>query len=631
MPQTPKATFNFKNLNVQPSVPLLGVVNMVARTTKGPFEDPSELIASPSQFTRMFGSEIVPDGSVSNIMKALEMGAKVRVTRVAGNGATYGWAMPITLPEDGTDEPGVVARAVPSVAVPNGASVLAIVISDPSGAENSLTMRMAIRTREAGSPVLDDTGINLDRPFYLKLNVSTEPTLRASIAQYGARDEATGLPTYDSLLAETLLFSAVSATASGNATTPSINVDTFQNFIENAPNITLEAIPGKSGDGTGTMSELPTGIQTMEDILSILRQFSNWNSSIMIGKTEGGNTEEDEVTDKNIYMECHEGTSGTTPTADEWYSAYEASKTYYEAYSVILSHIHQHLPDDYTKVYSKVADDVHRIFEYELYVEVPKYSPGTRTPATVDETLSALKNLVQTIGPKKEVAYFGGGIKYYNENGSLQKCDVLGSVAGLDATCASIFGPWYSFSGMNRGVIASALGPVMKNLGGPADVDKLNEFAQWYMNLFVIKNTRVQGQRTMLWHGFTSNPIDDSEKFLSIVRLNLYLKKNLRPIMESYLEEPNTFDTWKRIYYEAKELLDDLQSKNAITSYTWLGDQDATSYDELQVNNEADVRQGKYHVQLKYSEVVPMQDIQTDVIIDVAVNKSTGEISISAA
>lgn len=180
-----------------------------------------------------------------------------------------------------------------------------------------------------------------------------------------------------------------------------------------------------------------------------------------------------------------------------------------------------------------------------LYVEVPKYAQGTRTPATVAETLSALKALVQAIGAKKEVAYFGGGIKYYNENGSLQKCDVLGSVAGLDATCASTYGPWYSFSGMNRGVITSALGPVMKNLGGPADVDTLNEFAQWYMNLFVIKNTRTQGQRTMLWHGFTSNPVDDSEKFISIVRLNLYLKKNLRPILESYIEEPNTFESWK--------------------------------------------------------------------------------------
>jgi hypothetical protein len=618
MPQTPRVRFNFKNLNVQSSVPLLGVVNMVAMTTKGPFEDPSDLISSPSQFIRIFGSEIVPDGSVSNIMKALEMGAKVRVSRVAGKGASYGWAKPMA-----------VTPAAAALSAPSSSAIISIVISDPSGAENSLTMNMAIRTREAGSPVLDNTGVNLNRPFYLKLNVSTEPTLRASIIQYGARDEKTSIPTYDSILNETLFFSAVSANTNDGVTTPSINVNTLQNFLDNAPNITFEAIQGKEGDGQGTMETLATGIQTMEDIVSILRQFSNWNSTVMIGKITSGTVDADEVSDTNVYMECSEGTAGTNPGKDEWISAYNASKVYYEAYSVVLSHIHQHL-DSYMEVYTEVANDVHTTFENMLYVEVPKYAAGTRTPATVDETLTALKTMVQTIGPKKEVAYFGGGIKYYNENGSLQKCDVLGSVAGLDATCASTYGPWYSFSGMNRGVIASALGPVMKNLGGPADIDTLNEFAQWYMNLFVIKNTRTQGQRTMLWNGFTSNPVDDSEKFISIVRLNLYLKKNLRPILESYIEEPNTFETWKRIYYEAKDLLDDLQNRKAITTYTWLGDQDAQSYEDLQVNNEADVRQGKYKAQLKYNEIVPMQDIEMDVIIDVSVNKSTGEISISA-
>lgn len=621
MPQTPRVRFNFKNLNVQSSVPLLGVINMVARTTKGPLEDPSDLISSPSQFTRIFGSEIVPDGSVSNIMKALEMGAKVRVSRVAGSGATYGWAKPMSVTP--------AELSAPSVSVLDGSAIISIVISDPSGAENSLTMNMAIRTREAGSPVLDNTGVNLNRPFYLKLNVSKEPSLRASIIQYGARDEETQIPTYDSILNETLFFSAVSANTTDGVTTPSINVDTLQNFLDNAPNITFEAIQGKAADGQGTMKNLATGIQTMEDIVSILRQFSNWNSMIMVGKITSGTVSTDEVSDTNVYMECSEGSAGTKPTVDEWISAYKASKSYYEAYSVILSHIHQHL-DDYTKVYIAVANDVYNTFENILYVEVPKYAAGTRTPATVDETFTALKTMVQTIGPKKEVAYFGGGIKYYNENGSLQKCDVLGSVAGLDAICASTYGPWYSFSGMNRGVIASALGPVMKNLGGPADIDTLNEFAQWYMNLFVIKNTRTQGQRTMLWNGFTSNPVDDSEKFISIVRLNLYLKKNLRPILESYIEEPNTFETWKRIYYEAKDILDDLQTRNAITSYEWLGDQDAQSYEDLQVNNEADVRQGKYKAQLKYKEIVPMQDIEMDVIIDVSVNKSTGEISISA-
>lgn len=623
MPQTPIVRFNFKNLNVQSSVPLLGVINMVARTTKGPLEDPSDLISSPSQFIRIFGSEIVPDGSVSNIMKALEMGAKVRVSRVAGKGASYGWAKPMAV------TPAAAALSALSTSVPGGSAIISIVISDPSGAENSLTMNMAIRTREAGSPVLDNTGVNLNRPFYLKLNVSTELTLRASIIQYGARDEETKIPTYDSILNETLFFSAVSANTTDGVTTPSINVNTLQNFLDNAPNITFEAIQGKEGDGQGTMETLATGIQTMEDIVSILRQFSNWNSTVMIGKITSGTVDADEVSDTNVYMECSEGTAGTNPGKDEWISAYNASKVYYEAYSVVLSHIHQHL-DSYMGVYTEVANDVHTTFENMLYVEVPKYAAGTRTPATVDETLTALKTMVQTIGPKKEVAYFGGGIKYYNENGSLQKCDVLGSVAGLDATCASTYGPWYSFSGMNRGVIASALGPVMKNLGGPAEIDTLNEFAQWYMNLFVIKNTRTQGQRTMLWNGFTSNPVDDSEKFISIVRLNLYLKKNLRPILESYIEEPNTFETWKMIYYEAKDLLDDLQNRKAITTYTWLGDQDAQSYEDLQVNNEADVRQGKYKAQLKYKEIVPMQDIEMDVIIDVSVNKSTGEISISA-
>lgn len=163
------------------------------------------------------------------------------------------------------------------------------------------------------------------------------------------------------------------------------------------------------------MANLATGIQTMEDIISILRQFSNWNSMIAVGKITEGTVDAEEISDTNVYMQCTEGNAGATPTADEWLSAYQASKAYYEAYSVILSHIHQHLPTDYTKVYTSVAADVHNIFEQMLYVEVPKYAPDTRTPATPEETLSALKTLVQTIGAKKEVAYFGGGIKYYNE------------------------------------------------------------------------------------------------------------------------------------------------------------------------------------------------------------------------
>lgn len=619
MPQTPKVSFKFYNKNVQSSVPQLGIVNVVARTTKGPFEDPSDIISSPSQFARVFGSEIVPDGSVSNISKALELGAKLRISRVAGTGASYGWAKPLEVSPADLSE-----RAAPSLTVPDNSAIITILLSDPSGAENSLAMHLAIRTREAGSPVIDNTGNNLNRPFYLKLNYVTEPKLKASIIQYSKKDSETNIPTYDSILDESIFFSATTGVAN-----PSINVDTFQNFLDNAPNITFEVIAGKEGDGEGTMADLATGIQSIEDVISMLRQFSNWNSTITIGKITSGEVDTDTPSTENIYMECTEGSAGNTPTKAEWMSAYQASKQYYEAYEVILSHVHQHLPSDYTSLYKEVSEDVQNTFENLLYVEVPKYAPSTRTPATPEETLSSLKTMVQTIGAKKEVAYFGGGIKYYNENGALQKCDVLGSVVGLSAVSALIYGPWYSFSGMNRGVITSAMGPVMKNLGSPAEISTLEEFAQWYMNLFVIKDTRTQGKRTMLWHGFTSNPTDNSEKFISIVRLNLYIKKNLRPILESYIEEPNTFDTWKRIYYEGKEIMDNLMDNSAITSYEWLGDQNAQSYDDLQVNTESDVRNGKYKLQIKYKEIVPMQDISTEVIIEASVDKSSGEVSIT--
>ena len=57
-----------------------------------------------------------------------------------------------------------------------------------------------------------------------------------------------------------------------------------------------------------------------------------------------------------------------------------------------------------------------------------------------------------------------------------------------------------------------------------------------------------------------------------------------------------------------------------MSEYTWIGDQDATSYDDLQVNNEADVRQGKYHLVIKYKDIVPLQEITVDVVIDAANN-----------
>lgn len=134
----------------------------------------------------------------------------------------------------------------------------------------------------------------------------------------------------------------------------------------------------------------------------------------------------------------------------------------------------------------------------------------------------------------------------------------------------------------------------------------------------VIKDTPDAGKQTMLWHLFTSQVKQDSERFLSIVRLNLYLKKSLRPIFQKYLEEPNIWNTWNKIWLEIKPILDNLVDEDAMSEYTYMGDQDASSYDQLSVNNEADVRQGKYKVILKYKDIVPMQEVTINIVIDSA-------------
>lgn len=593
MPNTPKVEFNFKNNNVQSSVPLLGISHVVARTTKGNFNDPSEIISSYSQFQRIYGEEIVPDGTISNIKKALEIGSKLRVSRVEGaEGVEFGVAKEYTVGGSAGGEK----------------QTITIVLTDPQTTTNKISMVLNINTKEAGSPVLDTTGYNLNRNFYLRVTNNGGPINKIYITQFTGFTEDDQIAS-SSILANNLLFSSVGS--SNKDITPFVEPQVFQDFVNNVPNIKLVF---KSA--SATEESLANRIKTIDDVISTIRDYQNWYGDIQVGSTT--------INTNPVYMIINEGSNGGDSDADTWIKAYNAIKAYDDSYQLICSHVHQHLPLDYIEVYSNIAKDVSKVFEEVLYVEVPKYT-SSGDIQTVKTILSQLKTMIPSIGYSKSVVFVGGGIKYYNDNGSLQNCDVLGTVIGLGDVSATNFGPWYSFSGMNRGVVADALGPVMENLGSPANIEELQSLAEWYFNLFVIKDTRTQGKRTMLWHGFTSHPKNDSEKFLSIVRLNLYIKKNLRPILESYLEEPNTWSTWKNIYYEGKEIMDDLVTNNAISSYEWLGDQDATSYQDLQVNNEADVRAGKYKIVLKYKDIVPLQDILIDIIID-SVN---GSIDIS--
>ena len=312
---------------------------------------------------------------------------------------------------------------------------------------------------------------------------------------------------------------------------------------------------------------------------------------------------------------------GTTEQADTkspaWIAALEAFKDFSDGYQLTCSGINQHITtsEELDKVHIAAGTMVSADKESVYYIEVPKYKTGT-TPNDEEAMVAWVTALIAKVKNSPYVAFFAGGWKYYDSNGVLQNCDTIGTVIGLGDASASNYGPWYSFAGQNRGLVTDAIGIVSKNYGSPSNYTELNAMANVCINTSVIKDTKNYGKQPMQWHNFTTSLVDSSEKYLSVVRLILYLKKVLRPILESYLEEPNTFSTWSNLFYEVKPLLEDLKNRKALTEWAWNGDQFATNYNELSVNNEADVRKGKYVAQLVFKEVVALQNITLNLVID---------------
>lgn len=573
-------TINFKrvNENVATTTPSLGVSHFMARTTKGPFNDPSVVINSVNQFRDLFGREIVPDNTISNIERALSTGSKVRVSRVAGS----------TPVSKGT------AKVYDTEAGTAGSSDAAIELKivNPFVSNETITVNMKIQTKEAGSSIVNPNLPGGDNNFYLQLsktvnNTVTNYKLEAYSNLTDGIIDGTDLPG-DNLISSDIVLRASSGVNSFT------DYEAFADFYYNNPNIEFEVV--------NVVTDIAgINIVTVEDLIAVMRIYKSWQSSII-------------MSEDNIFYLINEGSSGGNSSTEKWMEAYQALKGYTDGYQLIPSHLHQHLTTDYEATYAALAKDVNEQGEIILYVEIPKSDSNGIMDYT--RTLSKIKTVVAAVGNYPFVAFFGGGVKLYDRNGALRNNDVLGTVAGLGDEAAVNYGPWMSFAGMNRGVLSDGQGNTITD-GKALSYQQLNDLANNSMNLFITQDTPTMGKRTMLWHNFTGSVANSSDRFLSSMRAYLYLKKNIRPILQKYIEEQNTFSTWRNIYEEAQGILQPLVGE-IYTSYDWQGDQFATSFEALQVNNENDVRQGKYKIILSYVDIVTLQEISMEFYIEKA-------------
>lgn len=553
MSNSPILKFNLKNNNVESTVPLNGVSVVLARTTKGPQNDPSTLISSLSQLSKVYGKEIVPDGSISNIEKALAGGSTLRIVRVQGSDATKGLV--------GTKSKDLFSIQVGSIKI--GFGLQTKYKGDSIGSGSTYTFQAALNGSSVVYKVVDADGNTI-------LDSGTMFTFKSKDDNNAA--------VFDYLA--------------------------LSNFFQSNPY--FEPI-------ITTPSDQITSIEGMIDWLGTV-DGSNQIITVQFNSAD--------LTADYTSVDGTPGDQGTTPTLQDWETAFESILDFNDMYQVIASHVHQHLSStDSVKFHAFVKTYADKLQEWIYYIECPKVND------TKAKMIVWMNTTLAAVGHSMFIAYFGAGIKYYNNAGILKDCDVLGSVIGLGDASAINYGPYKSFAGMNRGTLPDALGPVSPNYGSPSRYDDINDLAHSYLNLIVVKDTKSSGKVAMLWHNFTSQVKQDSFRFISNVRLVLYMKKQFRPIIESYFEEPNIWGSWKRLYLEAKPIIDDLVTDEAITDPNWIGDQDATSWADLQINNEADARQGKYHAQFKFKDVATMQEITLDLVIDQASKESSVSIS----
>jgi hypothetical protein len=586
MPTSPKVDFTVINNNVASITPNNGIGFVLARTTKGPFFDASKIIKSPAQFAEVFGSEVVPDGSISNISRALSMGGQLRICRIGHLNSDKVDAIKGTV---------LAGKVSGNAYVSDTGETLNLELTGFDA--NAITIQLKLETKEYGGDIQSTNG------KFMVVFTQVGNRVISSLYNTNAKDNLTS-----AFLVNT---NPVLSYKNGDGTHP-IFIDTalFKNFLTADPYFDVTITKVLVGSDTSQ------DYSTVQDVINLLNDAQKVNNTTLAIKS----TNTDPIilgADNPLYYLGTVGNAGITPVATDWVHGFEVMKDYSDFYMFFASHIHQHLSEAqavHQAGYS--AADLTKNATYAI--EIPK----------VNTTKATILKAKQGIGINSEhVAYFAGGLRLYNQDGMLMDSDVLGTVFGLSAQAATEWGPWYSFAGQNRGIVGDGNGPVAENFGSPGRYDDLNELAAESINIFVIKEVASGGKATLLWHNFTSTMLSNSERFLNVERLIYYIKKVLRPIMERYLEEPNNFETWSKMYLEVDPYFQDLQNRNGVHSYEWQGDQFATSFDDLQVNNEKDVRQGKYKANLVIKEVVALQEINIGIVLDA----SSGAINIEQA
>ena len=219
-------------------------------------------------------------------------------------------------------------------------------------------------------------------------------------------------------------------------------------------------------------------------------------------------------------------------------------------------------------------------------------------------TSSQIKGFLNGLGITSRYTVFsGGGLKINDDNGTEQEILSHSAATGFMAKVSANKGVWISPAGTQAGSLLTGHG-VVNNFGAPNLLDDLHGITNAGGNMIVKK-----GGLIYIKDAYTMSQ-DSVDKYISVVMLDIYMRKLLVPVFESALWKQNDQPTWEQLYYQCKPYLDDLVDQGAIRNYDYNGDQFNSDPANWETNLPQDVANGIYKVKLWISTISPMVEIQ---------------------
>lgn len=602
MPNASKTDLNEIDETFSPANVPVAISGMVGCFKRGPIADPSIIITSWTQFSKIFGGLVagVDDSMIAK--RALERGSQLRVVNIrhytdpsqpgtlTALVATPATGKTITLS-------GVLITANTLQLTING-----VVVSQIFTATSDNTFNLLVQKIQQTAPLV---GV-ISKISYLGANkLIVTPATGVVLTITGTNTGGAGQAAVTVASVSTILNGA------GN---PLFSlVPKYAGFDYN--NLQVDILPASNGNANYFDIQIehllePNLNESYKNIIingAPTVANSNYLQAIVNGSQLMNVTYADlsaiapQIRPVNTYLKYDSGTDGAG-VVDSDFLGDSGAKTGVFALDPY---------DDLISFGSANSNSLAVIQAYSAYAQNRqdlRFFAHIDNSFTTEAAVAAFRD--STLVDSSYTGFFAGGVKITDPfTLAPRNISEIGDVLGAAAFSGQTFGLWYSFAGTRRGTIVNALG-VVNNFGLASNYNGRNLLANHQVNLAINKSGKTQ-----ISGNFTGQLLQSTLSFMNVRGMLLFLKKTIGPVFDSYIEEPNDPTTWLAIYSEIKPILKTLKDKRGIADSNYQGDQFVTNIDNCVINDPDDVQNGKYVVNLFVKDIVSLQWIQVNIIL----------------